>query len=48
MGDLPDVPMEDTDEEVVVDDDDEFAGPTTEIEVQFSLQRPLYEMRYLG
>ena len=47
VGDLAAVPMEDTDEEVVVDDDVEFAGPSVEIEVQFSLQRPLYEMRYL-
>ena len=46
VGDLP-VPMEDTDEEVVVDDDDEFLGPPVEVEVQFSLQRPLYEIRYL-
>ena len=46
VGDLP-APMEDTDEEVVVDDDDEFTGPATEIEVQFSLQRPLFELRYL-
>ena len=43
------VPMEDnTDEEVVVDDVvEEFAGPMTEMEIQFSLQRPLFEMRYM-